>query len=177
MQKLLRTIVVMAMANTKAAKIALITPIASLLILAMSAVPVSADSTRTSFTRTLIAVINSGQEVPPTGRFAFGVAFMTFDETTKQLCYSISYTDLVAPETETAAHFHGAARAGENAPILFFISPTPSPLGTPKTGCVGPLSGKEGSDLKRGLFYINIHSNTFPAGVIRGQVLRIIGAR
>ncbi len=175
MQKLLRTIVVMAMANTKAAKIALITPIASLLILAMSAVPVSADSTRTSFTKTLIAVINSGQEVPPTGSNALGVAFMTFDETTKQLCYSISFTDL--DTLETAPHFHGAARAGENAPILFPISPTPSPLGSPKTGCVGPLSGKEGSDLKRGLFYINIHSQVFPAGEIRGQVLRIKGPK
>jgi CHRD domain len=44
-----------------------------------------------------------------------------------------------------------------------------------KTGCVGPLAGNQMSDLEKGLFYINIHSDELPAGEIRGQVLHIIG--
>jgi CHRD domain-containing protein len=129
---------------------------------------------------TFIAVLNSGQEIqdpkPPSS--ALGTALLTLATRTRLLCYSISYTGLLA--TELAAHFHAPASAGRNADILFFISPPPdgpSPLGSPKTGCVGPPTGKQMSTLKKGLFYINVHSAMFPAGEIRGQVLHIIGAK
>ncbi|MGH8577116.1 MAG: CHRD domain-containing protein, partial [Gammaproteobacteria bacterium] len=127
-----------------------------------------------------IAVLNSGQEIqdPKPTSNALGTALLTLTSRTRLLCYSISYTDLQG--TETAAHFHAPASAGRNADILFFIPPPPngpSPPGSPKTGCVGPLTGKQMSNLKNGLFYINVHSEVFPAGEIRGQVLQIIGAK
>ncbi len=154
----------------KTAKIALIAPIASLLILAMWAVPASADDT-------FIAVLNSGQEIqdPKPDSNALGNALMTFQKSTGLLCYSISFTSLGT--MEIAAHFHAPATAGVNASVLFSITPGPSPVGSPKTGCVGPLSKQEQKDLRGGLFYINVHSTDFPAGEIRGQVLRIKGAR
>lgn len=129
---------------------------------------------------TFIAVLNSGQEIqdPKPTSNALGTALLTLNTRTRLLCYSISYTDLEGA-AETAAHFHAPASAGQNANVAFFISPPPdgpSPLGSPKTGCVGRLSGKQMSNLKKGLFYINIHSNAFPDGEIRGQVLRSIGA-
>jgi hypothetical protein len=129
---------------------------------------------------TFIAPLNSGQEIQPTKPTsnALGTALLTLTTRTRLLCYSISYTDLVGIETE--AHFHAPASAGQNADIRFFISPPPngpSPLGSPKTGCVGPLTDKQMSTLKRGLFYINVHSDRFPAGEIRGQVLPIIGTK
>ena len=46
---------------------------ATLLLLAMSAVPASAATTN------FIAVINGGQEVPPSASHALGNAFLTFD--------------------------------------------------------------------------------------------------
>jgi len=129
---------------------------------------------------TFIAVLNSGQEIqdpkPPSN--ALGTALLTLSTRTRLLCYSISYTALLG--TETAAHFHAPGSAGQNADILFFISPPPagpSPLGSPKTGCVGPLTRKQMSNLQKGLFYINVHSETFPAGEMRGQVLPIIGVK
>lgn len=124
-----------------------------------------------------IAVLNSGQEIqtPKPASNAQGTALMTLDNKTKMLCYSISFLDLVGGET--AAHFHGPASAGENAPILYFITPDVSPPGSPKTGCVGPLSNQHVRDLKKGLFYINVHSSEFPAGETRGQVFRMISAK
>jgi CHRD domain len=121
----------------------------------------------------LFAVLNSGQEIqdPKPNSNALGTAVMTFQESTDLLCYSISYTALVG--AETVAHFHAPASAGENASVLFPITPEISPLGSPKVGCVGPLTGQQRRDLRRGLFYINIHSSLFTSGEIRGQVYRV----
>jgi CHRD domain-containing protein len=146
---------------------------AAILALAIAVPPVSAATLQP-----FIALLNSGQENPPTTSNAFGVAFLTFDNATQELCYSISFTSLVA--AETAAHFHGPAAPGVNAAILLDISPAPpgpSPAGSPKTGCVGPLDGQQRLFLKRGLLYINVHSTTFPGGEIRGQVVPVIGVR
>ena len=171
----------------KTGKMALVIPIVSIMVFSLSAVPVSADKTRT-----FIAVINSGQEdfpsastdaVTPPMSNAGGGAFMIFDKETSELCYTISFSPLMGG-SETAAHFHGPAAAGEGAGILFDISPGPSDggpgpsdLGSPKTGCVGPLTEDHEKDLKKGLFYINIHSDIYPMGEIRGQVLPIKGAK
>lgn len=123
------------------------------------------------------AVLNSNQEIqdPKPDSNALGNALMTYTKSDGMLCYSISYTTLVGEET--AAHFHGPASAGQNAGVLFPISPDPSSLGSPKSGCVGPLSNKQRKDLRKGLFYINIHSSMWPSGEIRGQVLRVKGAK
>jgi hypothetical protein len=126
------------------------------------------------------AVLNSQQEIqsPKPTSNAFGNALMTFTNSDSMLCYSISYSTLVG--SETAAHFHAPASVGENADVLLDISPPPdgpSPLGSPKTGCVGPLSNRERNDLRRGLFYINIHSSSFTSGEIRGQVLPVSRVR
>ncbi len=139
-----------------------IVAIAAILLLVVAAAPGHADDT-------FIAVLNGGQEVPPTMSPDLGNAHMVFFKSTRMLCFSISF---VGPVGDTAAHFHAPARAGVNAPVLF-----PLPVGSPKTGCVGPLSKQERKDLRDGLFYINIHSNAVPSGEIRGQVLRIKGVK
>ena len=122
-----------------------------------------------------IAILNSTQESLDPASNAFGVAFLTANRDTRMLCYDMSYGTLVG--TETAAHFHGPAGPTVDAGILFNITapgavdPGPSPLGSPKTGCVGPLNGEEARTLNSGRLYINVHSDLFPAGEIRGQVL------
>ena len=134
---------------------------------------------------TFFAVLGGGQVVPPVppafGGSATGTALMTFNESTNLLCYAITYTGFAT--AEIAAHFHTPAGMGVNAPAVITISPTilgfgpppagPSPLGSPKTGCVGPLSDQQADDLEDGLFYIQLHSTAFPPGEIRGQVLPV----
>jgi len=131
-------------------------------IFTLSALPVGAASTKT-----FIALMNGGQETPPTTSDALGVAFLTFDEATKMLCYSISFTTLTS--AEAAAHVHGPATPGQSAAVLFPLTPVP---GNPKNGCVGPLtSGALKKELKKGLMYLNVHTTQFPNGEIRGQII------
>ena len=140
--------------------------IASLVVLGATVFPAYAGGTKT-----FIAVINSGQEgVDLNTSNSFGNAHLIFDKTTDMLCFSISYSGLTA--TEIAAHFHGPASAGSNADVQFGLPP-----GSPKTGCVGPLSKQQRKDLEKGRFYINVHSVDFPGGEIRGQVLQIKGVK
>jgi hypothetical protein len=145
---------------------------AALFFLGVMALPDKASADEVFF-----AVLNSQQEIQNTkpASNAFGNAFMTFTNSTRMLCYAISYSTLVG--NETVAHFHGPASAGENASVLFDISPAPSPLGSPKSGCVGPLSNSDRTNLRRGQLYINIHSSTSTSGEIRGQVLPVAKAR
>jgi len=143
-------------------KIVLFASIICTLLLVGSAVPVRAQ------TFTFTAVLNSGQEPPPnTNRSnGLGVAFVTFNTSTGELCFSISYRDLSSAETN--AHFHAPAPPGVNAGVVVQL-PTP---GTPKNGCVMPeLTEAQQRDLFQGLWYINIHTKNRPGGEIRGQVL------
>ena len=139
-------------------------PLVGLLLLVVSAVPVRAE------TLTFSAVITSGQEPPPNTNEspAFGVAFVTFNTDTGELCFSISYEEFNLTSVETNAHFHAPAPPGENAPVLI---PLPTP-GSPKNGCVTPdLTEDQRRALFQGLWYVNIHTANNPGGEIRGQVI------
>ena len=146
MKKLLRTMMVMA--------------VGSILILAISAVPARAQLS------TFTAVINSGQEVPANNSRARGVAFVTFNAGTGEVCFSISYTVDSLTSQETAAHFHFPAPPGMNAGVRITLPP-----GSPKNGCETPaLTEQDITELFTGLWYINIHTTVNPGGEIRGQV-------
>jgi hypothetical protein len=75
-------------------KILLFAPLICTLLLVGSAVPARAQ------TFTFTAVLNSGQEPPPNtnNSNAFGVAFVTFNTSTGELCFSISYRGLTSDE-------------------------------------------------------------------------------
>ena len=154
--------------------------IASILILAFSTVLVSVngdDKDKNQDVLAFTSLLNGGQEVPETNSNAFGVAFMTLEKDTGTLYYSITFTDDKLVGTETATHFHGPANPGESAAVVFTVSPDVSPLGSPKTGSVGPLTNKQINDLTKGLFYLNIHTSAFSGGEIRGQVLPVSKVR
>jgi hypothetical protein len=143
--------------------IALAAPVAAAFLLAASVERASAD-TLVAFT----AMLNGAQEFPANASPSQGMAFVTLNKQQKLLCYSISFSPLAGTEV---AHFHGPAQPGQNADVVFGITPAPSPVGTSKWGCVGPLEKSQIKDLNKGLWYVNIHSTAFLLGEIRGQVL------
>lgn len=146
--------------------------VVSLVVLGMATAP--SGSQNMAADPLLQVHLQPTQETPPIlTSNAFGTAVLTFDRRDSMLCYSITYTDGGLAELESgeiAAHFHGPARVGEAAGIQFEISPSVSATGSPKVGCVGPLDATQRRDLFNGFWYINIHSNDFPGGEIRGQI-------
>jgi hypothetical protein len=120
----------------------------------------------------LFAVLLGGNEVSDDGQAnvgdpdGVGSATVLFDGTT--LCFGLTVNNLDAP---TAAHIH-QARAGVNGPIVV-------PLTAPADGDPGASSGCI-PDVDTNLveeifthpeeFYVNVHTETFPAGAIRGQL-------
>jgi len=153
--------------------------ISSILAAILLVSPAAADT----FDAVFIAQLNGAQETPPVASPSTGVAFLTFNKDNSNLCYAISYTPLAG--TEILAHFHGPAMKGAVAgpgvasPVLINITngvpPGPSPVGSPKNGCVVVSDKQQQKDLKAGLWYINIHTTGPPpanaAGEIRGQVV------
>lgn len=116
----------------------------------------------------LSATLNGGQIVPPTASSGTGNGTFVIDAAANTLSFNITVSGLVGG-AETAAHIHGPAPAGANAPnpspIFFDL-----PLGASKVGVWNYPESAE-ADILAGRTYIKIHTILFPAGEIRGQIL------
>jgi hypothetical protein len=90
------------------------------------------------------------------------------NETTGAALVSLAFSGMTSPTV--AAHIHGSALPGVNAPILF---PLPIPLGV-TAGQINDfaimLTPTQLQDMKAGLFYFNVHTVNNPGGEIRGQI-------
>jgi hypothetical protein len=117
-------------------------------------------------------LLSGGQQVPPNASPYTGSGTLTLQGTT--LNYSIG---MPAPFfVPAAARVHGPALPGETAAPVFDLGPgtifDPGP-GTP--GSLAYLGSRELtqpqiSDLLAGLWYVNLASETFPNGELRGQI-------
>ncbi|KAB1069943.1 CHRD domain-containing protein [Methylobacterium planeticum] len=114
-------------------------------------------------TVTYKATLNGSSEVPATTTKGFGEVTATFDAASKKLTWKGSYSGLTGPVT--AAHFHGPAKAGENAGVLIPVTVTESPFSGSAT-----LDDAKAADLTAGKLYFNVHTSENPKGEIRGQV-------
>ncbi len=109
-----------------------------------------------------VANLNGAQEVPATNSTAAGTATVLLSPDEQTARVSLNFSGLSSPQT--AAHIHGPAAAGVNAPPLF-----PLPIGN-QTDFLISLAPADVQNLKDGLLYLNVHSNNFPNGEIRGQL-------
>ncbi|HTJ57215.1 MAG TPA: CHRD domain-containing protein [Devosiaceae bacterium] len=134
--------------------------IASALGLTFAAAPAFAATEKFSADLTAAAV---GPTDTSTGT---GTATISYNTTSKVLTWSITYKGLTGKAT--AAHFHGPAAAGTNAPPEV---PLKGSLGSPIKGRA-TLTAKEAADLEAGMLYLNVHTAKYPDGEIRGQVAK-----
>ena len=108
------------------------------------------------------AQANAGAGTCAGGGTGTGVGSMTFDTVTNDLNWNVSHSGLSAEVT--AAHFHGPALPNQNAGVQVSVGVLNPAIGSTV------LTPTQAADLLAGLWYINIHSASFPAGEIRGQV-------
>ena len=113
--------------------------------------------------KTFKAALKGGTEVPATDSKGTGEVTATYDPISKKLTWNGTYAGLTGPAT--AAHFHGPAKAGENAGVLVPVTATSSPFTGEAT-----LDAAKAADLEAGKMYFNIHTAANPKGEIRGQV-------
>ena len=117
------------------------------------------------------ADLSGGREAPANDSAATGRVDAKLDTSANTLTWTCVYSGLSA--APIGAHFHGpvssvGATSEENAPIQVG---TPGNLASPFSG-KAVIDAAQAQDLKIGRWCFNLHSTKFPAGEIRGPVVR-----
>jgi hypothetical protein len=112
--------------------------------------------------------LTGAQCVPAVDTTGSGTAELTYDPATRVVTWNITYGGLSSPST--MAHFHGPAKQGQNAPPVIWLSTQGSPPANPMTG-TATLTPEQAKQFTAGEWYVNVHSQSHPAGEIRGQVI------
>jgi CHRD domain len=112
---------------------------------------------------TFKAVLDGKSQSPPVETKATGTADIKIDTEAKTITWTIKSADLSG--AANAAHFHGPAAVGANADPEIDISKMID------TG-TSPITEAQIADVQAGMVYLNIHTEKFPNGEIRGQVVK-----
>jgi hypothetical protein len=102
-------------------------------------------------------------ENPPTTSKGAGTIEAIIDTDGYRLSWTGSYSGLTGPEI--AAHFHGPAAKGKNAPPMVPVNAASSPF----TG-TATLTKQQAKAFADGQVYFNVHTKQYPNGEIRGQL-------
>jgi CHRD domain len=135
-----------------------------LLVLAIASI-LSATFASAILAKTTVftADLKGTSQVPPIESAATGKAEVTYDDASKMLTWTITYSGLSG--NVTAAHFHGPAKEGENAGPMVPITQLDSPMKGSAT-----LTEDQSQALTGGKMYVNVHTAKYPDGEIRGQL-------
>jgi hypothetical protein len=118
------------------------------------------------------AVLLGGNEVSDEGQAnagdanGVGSATILIDDTT--LCFGLTVNNLDEP---TAAHIHRGL-AGVNGPIVVPLTPPASGDPGASGECIPEVESELVQEIRAnpGGFYVNVHTEQFPAGAVRGQL-------
>ncbi|HZQ41137.1 MAG TPA: CHRD domain-containing protein [Rhizomicrobium sp.] len=124
---------------------------------------VAAISGAQAATVSLVAHLLGSGMVPVTDSDAFAEAQFSYDSATHALQYYVNY-DGVAP---SKVDLHGPAAATDKAASVLDIPVSESPI----SGKL-QLTPAEENELLAGKMYLDVHSQKYPAGEIRGQIVR-----
>ena len=112
---------------------------------------------------------SGSNEVPANNTTATGTISGTYDDATNTISYTITFSGLGS--NTVAAHFHGPAFPGRNAPVAYGHAGFPTGVTSgslPVTNRV--ITDAQEIDLLAGKWYSNIHTANFPGGEIRALI-------
>src|SRR4029078_1917846 len=155
---------------------------APILLLGIVAMILNSATIQAQKAHTFSATLSGKDEVPPTKSIANGTAKFLFNENDSQISYWVNLTGL---KKIIQAHIHNGT-SGQNGDVLVNLSNSKSAKNPDNpeiqlTGTItkddlqGPLKGRELSDLlivmRNGQAYVNAHTEIYPKGAIRGQIM------
>lgn len=108
--------------------------------------------------------LSGASEVPPVSTTGGGSVLAHLEPASRVLRWTVTYSGLGGPVT--AAHFHGPALPGENAPAVL---PLHGNLSSPIQG-TAVLTPEQAADFLAGKWYINLHTAAHPGGELRAQI-------
>jgi subtilisin family serine protease len=116
-----------------------------------------------------VALLGSN-EVPPVATTTTGQANFSYDVASRKLTYSVRVTS-TAPITLTASHIHSGT-VGVNGAVLYplLTSVVSNTADYTFSGAV-IVTTADVNRLLAGNTYVNVHTDVYPAGEVRGQML------
>lgn len=129
-------------------------------------------------TVTLGAVLTGAQEVPPTNSTGFGNATVIIDGTRTVLTVNLNVSSLGS--SIIGAHIHeqnaGSVPGQDTGPVVVNVLGAGSFQNNILTATI-PIDATLGARLANNPqnFYVNVHTNQFPNGAIRGQLANATG--
>ena len=115
--------------------------------------------------RRVTVSLTGAKEVPPSQSAGMGTVEGVVNMASRELRWNIKCSGLTGPVT--AMHFHGPASDAQNAGVV-----VPMQGGCDGQGTTGSVVVDQNglADLLAGKWYVNVHTQRFPNGEIRGQV-------
>jgi len=152
--------------------LAIVAMVAGLVVAPLAVMPAGASGLEHgrsgSGGRTLVVAMTGAQEAPgPGDPRGFGLAVFKVNPGRERVCYVLTAVGL--DSTVVAAHIHRAPR-GAPGPIVVQLEAPVSGFSAACTGVERALATEIVAS--PGDFYVNVHTQTFPAGAIRGQLGR-----
>lgn len=122
--------------------------------------------------RTVTVQLSGANEVPPVTTSGSGSADIDFDPAMKMISYTINWTLGSASTSTVAMHFHGAENGSDttSSPVVIGINGFSTGTSGTLSGMTRELTDAEVNQLLAGKWYLNIHSDVYPAGEIRGNI-------
>lgn len=114
-----------------------------------------------------VANLSGAQEVPAVATSGKGVCQVVLNAAQTQITVNCRYSGLSS--AANAAHLHGTASVGANAPVLFDFGAISGTAGTIAPAPIN-VTAPQVSDLRANRLYINVHTANNPNGEIRGQL-------
>ena len=112
--------------------------------------------------------LTGAQSVPAVETSGAGTADLTYDPATRKVTWNITYSGLSSQVT--MAHFHGPAKQGQNGPVVIWLTVQGATPSNPIAGSA-TLTPEQAKQFSAGEWYVNVHTQSHPAGEIRGQVI------